>query len=192
MVQQFRALPYPRGLRRSVGMWAAAATLLVPAVGQAQGRGAPPRVAYDELADRQKEIDEILHRRPLASVVSARQLCASGISGEMIAAIDTAIGGGLPLRLADLCLANLTRSAREGRLEPIENHRAPAALAIDAGFMAGFAAREAVPADLPSMAALKPIAERCLAQREANTGLCSAAGYALGLRVRRGEAIRAG
>jgi len=192
MALQFRALPYPRGLRRTVGMWAAAAIFLMPVAGQAQAPAASAGPSHGELADRQKEMDEILYHRPIASVVSERQVCATGIRGEMLAALDAAISGGAPLRLADLCLAALTRAARAGRLEAVQNRRAPAALALDAGFMAGFAAREAMPAELPTMAALKVIAERCFAQREANAGLCSAAGYALGLRSSHGETVTPG
>ena len=162
---------------------AAGALAIVPAVAQAP---------YDELADRQAEMDEILNHMPLQRVIERRRLCASGITGELHDAVGRALGAGAPFRTADLCLAELTRAAREGRMEPITSSRAPAAAALDAGFMSGFRQGGPIPAGLPMMVALKPVAERCLAQREANVRLCSAAGFALGLRAYHGEIVRAG
>ena len=152
----------------------------------------PAAAQPDALAERRAQIADILTRMPVDRVFSRRQMCAWGISGEMDAAVERAFDSSLAGRLAEECLATLTRLAREGRAEPIQDNRAPAALAVDAGFMAGFRQGGAVPADLPGMATLKPVAERCLRQREANTRLCSAAGFALGLRASHGEVVTAG
>ncbi|MFA5970637.1 MAG: hypothetical protein WC816_15510 [Sphingomonas sp.] len=73
------------------------------------------------------------------------------------------------------------RDAHSDKLTP--------ALAFDRGFVTAFRKKEAVTPDLPGMAALKPLAERCLAQQELNTDLCSAAGYALGTRAYNGETV---
>lgn len=160
----------------------------------AAGSAVPtPAVAQgDTLAQRQARIDEILGRMPLPRVIARRQMCASGISGEMDAAIERALGTRSPNRLAEECLASFTRVAREGRTEPVRIDRATTALALDQGFMNGFRQAGPVPAGLPRMPELKAVAERCLAQREPNARLCSAAGFGLGMRAARDEIVTAG
>ena len=150
--------------------------------------------AHDLRGERQQEVNAILQSDRPASVASDRVMCATGIRGEMAGALGKAFGAAeLPNRVADLCLAALIRSARDGRFAlAIRENRAPSALAFDRSFMAAYQKREAMPSDLPSVATLKPIAERCLANNEPDTGLCSAAGYALGARVAHGEVIQPG
>lgn len=160
--------------------------------GVAANAPAAAQVAPSQLAERQARIQEILTRMPISSIVEQRRLCAAGFSGDLSNAVDRAFEQDSSLRLAEECIAYLTRSAREGRTAPIASQRAPAALALDGGFMNGFAQGGPVPAGLPGMIALKPIAARCLTGAEANARLCSAAGFALGLRAFHGEIVHAG
>jgi hypothetical protein len=54
------------------------------------------------------------------------------------------------------------------------------ALALDAGFTVAYRKSERYAPGMPQAAALKPIAERCLAQRERDLSLCFSTGYAYG------------
>lgn len=63
------------------------------------------------------------------------------------------------------------------------------ALAFDSGFVKGYLAGEALPAGTPTMATLLPVADRCLAQSEPNTQLCSSVGVVLGARAAHGELV---
>jgi len=153
---------------------------------------APVGAVPSDLTDRQKMIDTILYQRSIASVVEGRKLCASGVRAESMAALDRAFHSDLSAQLAEECIAYLIRAAREKRRERLSAARAPSAGAVDAGFMEGYTKADTIPPDLPSMAALKPLAQRCFAQTERNTELCSAAGYALGVRAAHGELVKAG
>jgi hypothetical protein len=163
-----------------------AALGLVPGIAQAVPQSTPA------LAELRAQVEETLTRRPIASVAARREMCAMGISGELDSTLDQAFNSQLSAALADECLANLTRLARAGRFAAVTSNRAPAAHAVDAGFMKGFQAHSPMPADLPSMATLKPVAQRCFAQREPDTQLCVAAGFALGLRTYHGETVSVG
>lgn len=141
--------------------------------------------------DLRAEVADILTTRPIDRIISGRALCASGARGRLAGAFDSIENAGPAQRVAVECIALLTRSARDGRLDPIRSNEAPSAAAIDAGFMAGYQQTGPLPGTLPGMAALRPIADRCLMQREVNVRLCSATGYALGMRARHGEVVQA-
>lgn len=75
---------------------------------------------------------------------------------------------------------------------PIGNDRAAvisAALAFDAGFTMAYGKGERPSPGMPDIAALKPIAELCLAQAEPNLSLCYSTGYVYGARAISGLAI---
>jgi len=65
------------------------------------------------------------------------------------------------------------------------------ALAFDAGFTNGYrdTKQQAAAAQLPTEAALKPLAERCLGLDESNLQGCYSAGYVFGLRAAGGELV---
>jgi hypothetical protein len=56
-----------------------------------------------------------------------------------------------------------------------------AALAFDAGFTVAYPKHDKYAAGMPTAPALKPIAQRCLSQREPDLSLCYATGYAYGV-----------
>jgi len=67
----------------------------------------------------------------------------------------------------------------------IGNQRAAivtAALAFDAGFTVAYRKGERHSAGMPDLQTLKPIAERCLSQSEADLALCFSTGYVYGAR----------
>ncbi len=75
---------------------------------------------------------------------------------------------------------------------PIGNQRAAAvtaALALDAGFTVAYQKGERMNAGMPPLAALRPIADRCLRQQESDLGLCYATGYTLGARAVSGQPL---
>lgn len=146
----------------------------------------------DLRAERQASLDARLTSDSIADIIRDRAGCASGSKVASVAQVRSLGGVDLP-DAADICVTAMIRLARERKLTPLRDTRTSAttpALALDAGFAAGFARAGAVPASLPSMATLRPIAERCLAQREPNVGLCNATGYAFGVRAANGEVVR--
>jgi len=77
---------------------------------------------------------------------------------------------------------------------PIGNGKAAVitpAWAFDAGLTVAHQQKPKPPARLPDVAAIKPTAERCLAQQETDLGLCYSTGYLYGLRAVNGLSITA-
>ena len=150
-------------------------------------------VAQDARTDKQGQIHYILSQGTPESAALTRQACAAGDQPTLIARARRAGFGGMP-DPSEICVASLTRLARDGSLDflrDITSDQPKPALAFDSGFVAAYRKHEPVAATLPSMAALKPVAERCFAQSEPNTALCSSAGYIYGARTAQGETITA-
>lgn len=154
--------------------------------------GSAVQAAPQNLRDeRQGTLEYLLTQASPEIVERARVHCLSGEQPSMIAQ-SRALGARALPDAADYCITVLIRSARDGNLTPLRRAdatQATAASAIDNGFMVGYRKGEEVPSDLPNMVTLKPIAERCLMQREPHIGLCYSTGYAFGLRASHGELI---
>ena len=113
-------------------------------------------------------------------------------SGDMPALLDRNRKAGLTdvPDVAVYCVAALTRLGRDGTLgflRDSQSAQAKPALSFDTGFVTAFRRRDPVTPDLPDLAALKPVAERCLSQSEADRAVCTAAGQIIGARVAQGE-----
>lgn len=146
--------------------------------------------ARDLRAERQRSLDELAYSSA-ADAARDRAACATGQQPGAITRIRAAGGVSLP-DAADLCVTVLSRLGRDGTLGFVRDPRNPAltpALAFDNGFVTAYRRREPIPAGLPGMAALRPIAERCLAQTEPDTDLCFSAGYGYGVRAANGERV---
>jgi hypothetical protein len=147
----------------------------------------------DVRAARQRELNEILTSPLTRKYVKAlRRSCASGNAPQALGRQRSAGISETP-DPADACVTALTRLGREGLLgfvrDPQHTGTTPA-LSFDSGFVSAYLKREALSPQLPTMAVLKPIAERCLAQSETNIALCNAAGYGFGARAVHGETVR--
>jgi len=145
----------------------------------------------DSRAERQWTIRHLLSDSSSEGVVRERASCASGEQPASIALRRQAGTIGLP-DAADYCVTLLTRLGRDGGLGFVRDARNSALtspLAFDNGFVTAYQRREPIPAGLPGMAALKPVAERCLAQMERDTDLCFSAGYGYGVRAANGETV---
>ena len=134
------------------------------------------------------QLQVILFDIKAADVASLRSGCAMGLAPKY-AADARAAGIDSPDGSA-WCVTVLTRAGRDGTLgyvrDPRSSKPTPAG-SFDSGFVSGYIKNGAVPASAPSMGTLMPIAERCLAQSEADLDLCSAAGQILGARAAHGE-----
>lgn len=142
-----------------------------------------------EVALRQQRLylQRVLTVDPVASVTGLRRVCASGEQPQRIAMTRKAGLASSP-DATELCVAALARLGREGALSYLQDtHGSTSAIRFDAGFVTAYVRRQPIPANLPTMGALKPLAERCLAQAEPNHERCYSAGYAFGLRVAQGE-----
>lgn len=152
----------------------------------------PPLLAAqrDLIAERQAFLAS-LATDPIATIEQDRAICASGKQPAVIAKNRSLGAVNLP-DAADYCMVVLHRLASEGKLGPIRDSRTASptpAIAIDTGFAAGYSAKIASLGSLPTMVALRPIAERCLRQVEPNIRLCYSAGYAFGARMAQGETV---
>lgn len=146
------------------------------------------------VAQRQAMLNDLLGFTSPRSIASDRLACLSGEMAKGIA-LARARGSSAMPDAADYCVTVLTRSARDGVRSLLEDARSSgptSASALDNGFMLAYAKGEPIPAGLPSMATLKPIAERCLAMAEPNVRLCYATGSAFGRRAARGELVIVG
>lgn len=97
---------------------------------------------------------------------------------------------GHPASYENLPSAIAAAAMRGGKQVDIGNQLAASispALALDAGFTVAFQKHERATAGMPGLAALKPIAERCLSQQEPDLGLCYATGYTYGARAASGQ-----
>lgn len=145
---------------------------------------------HDPRVDRQDFLESLLTTDRLTDIQEDRARCAGGIMAKQIPIYRGLGRVNLP-DVGDYCVTVLIRLGREGILNPISDKtgKVTGAIAFDTGFTAAFGQAPASPS-LPTMAALKPIAERCLAQAEPNLKLCYSAGFAFGARSARGETIR--
>lgn len=145
--------------------------------------------AQDTRSSSRTEISWLLTSAPQDTVTRERGNCASGREPASVRQQRNAGFRGVP-DAADSCAAVLTRLGRDGVLgfvtDPRTNVPTPA-VAFDTGFVTAFRRAEALPAELPGLAAIKPVVERCLAQAETNTKLCFSVGYTYGLRAANGE-----
>ena len=138
------------------------------------------------------ERDNVLSGLDAKRVVQRRSDCATGQAPAQRAKLAAA--GFKTLGVGAYCVTVLTRLGRDGTLGYVRdpNSGAPKpAIAFDGGFVSGYRSREALPANAPAMAALLPVADRCLNQAETDTALCTAAGHMLGARSVRGELVPA-
>ena len=148
-----------------------------------------PVASAQSAADQRWHINAILAEKDPDAIRTERAQCALGRAPTLIAKWR-GLGASMLLDAAPWCIAVLTRAGRNGTLSYVRDPSNPSltpALSFDNGFVAGYSKKANIPADAPSMAALQPVAERCLGQREADTELCNAAGYAIGARAARGE-----
>lgn len=109
---------------------------------------------------------------------------------ELLASLGSGVAGydALPAAIAAAVLK--TKSDRI----PIGNGKAAIitpAWAFDAGLTVAYQQKPKPPARLPDLATVKPVAERCLAQQEADLGLCYSTGYLYGMRAVNGLSITA-
>ena len=158
--------------------------LLVPTIALGQS-------PQDLRQQRQLSLESSLSIDTAADIARERAKCASGGTPARIARLRSLGAMTLP-DAADYCITVMIRSAQDGvrrQLQDTTTAGPTPATALDSGFMAAYGRAEAMPADLPSMATLRPVAERCLAQAEAHTSLCYSAGYAFGLRAAHGEVV---
>ncbi len=137
------------------------------------------------------ELEVILHDTGSDDVARMRSSCAMGLTPSHLAEIGAAGRRNLP-SVGAWCVTVLTRTGRDGQLGYVRDSRSDQltpALAFDSGFVKGYLAGEALPAGTPTMATLLPVADRCLAQSEPNTQLCSSVGVVLGARAAHGELV---
>ena len=141
--------------------------------------------------DRSGDVQFLLGVASAETVARVRGGCASGQEPANRALLKQAGVTDLP-DMVDSCVAALTRLGRDDALGYLRNPQSAAAtpaLAFDGGFVGAYRKGDAIPAALPSMAAVKPIAGRCLAQAEHDTELCASAGYVYGTRIANGESV---
>ncbi|MEJ7928233.1 hypothetical protein WG908_15910 [Sphingobium sp. AN641] len=147
-------------------------------------------VAVPAMADvLEMERDNILRGLTRQQVAGHRQLC---VTGAMQPVVDRERSAGFRrLSTGAYCVTVLTRAGRDSTLRyvTLKTRQATPAVSFDTGFVSGYLKREALPSDAPPMAPLLPVADRCLAQSEPNTRLCSSVGYVLGARAARGELV---
>jgi hypothetical protein len=172
---------------RCVAMLMGAALCTLPQLAAAQDT----RDSRADHGDRQNIIASVLAQEAPDFVNAIRGNCAAGRETAWIAQRHAAGAWWIP-DAADYCVAALTRIGRDGTLSYVHDGRsqkATPAESFDTGFVTAFRKHEAVTSELPTMLAMKPLAERCLAQAEPNTALCSAVGYAFGVRAASGETV---
>jgi hypothetical protein len=137
-------------------------------------------------------IQEILTTRPLSKVVADREMCASGVIGQLKTAVDQAFAGDLRTSLADECVAYLVRLGHENDLDFLkgpDSSPSSASGSFDTGFVTAYHKAEQPPPNLPTVDTLRPIAIRCFEQTEPDAQLCYSVGYAYGLRAAQGEQV---
>lgn len=146
-------------------------------------------VLAQSAADQRWHVADILSRKDAKAIQAQRAECAVGRAEAGIANARR-LGVQTVPDAAIWCIATLTRAGRDGNLGYVRdpsNPKLTPALAFDNGFVTGYNKRASLPTDAPSMATLQPVVARCLGQREPDTALCNAAGYAVGARAARGE-----
>lgn len=147
--------------------------------------------AKDERAERQASLDDMLTIAAASNIADYRDSCAAGRRLTSIAR-SRALGMTSLPDAVDMCITALIRTAKDGTLRYLRNTDGSItpALALDTGFVAGYDKAGSVSA-LPTLDALRPKAERCLAQAVADTDLCYSIGYAYGVRAAAGETVLA-
>jgi hypothetical protein len=143
-------------------------------------------------AERQALLDALLGQFEMDVITRDRRLCAGGQQPEVIARKRSLGATSLP-DAADYCVTVLIRLARDGRLSAVKDTHSSTptpAISLDTGFVTGYRQGGALAAALPTMATLRPIAERCLRQAEPDADLCFSTGFAFGLRAFHGEVVR--
>jgi len=154
------------------------------------GFGLAVAMASAAVASTQSFLDNLLSDTSADRIAVMRSSCALGRGPNLRKRLTDADVEAPPT--GAWCVTVLIRTGRDGALgyvrDPSTNALTPS-LAFDSGFVGAYLKRGALPAGAPSMAALLPVAERCLGQQEPNTKLCSSAGYMIGLRAARGETV---
>lgn len=138
----------------------------------------------------QGELNALLSSASRDEIAKGRAACATGNAGSWQQMLRES-GFQSPPPGA-WCVTVLTRAGRDGTLRYVRDPNASGlspSFAFDNGFVGGYLDRIAIPATAPPMAALLPVADRCLRQQEPNTKLCTAAGYMLGARTAHGEVV---
>lgn len=175
-----------------VALLAARVALLVAALGLLTFDMVITRAHAQTGAGNAREVQEILTNRPLNRVIDGRRLCLTGVRGQSVVALDKAFASNITAGLADECVAYLVRLGRDGRLDYLANSNGSppnSPLSFDEGFVVAYRKAERIPAELPTVATLRPYAVRCLTQAEPDTKLCNAVGYAYGARAALGETV---
>lgn len=133
--------------------------------------------------------NSILYEQTRKEVATQRTKCATGAMADSTRRLLAA--GFRTLPTGAYCVTVLTRAGRDGTLRyvTIKGGETTPALAFDTGFVSAYLKGEALPAGLPTMAAVLPIADRCLDQQETNTRTCGLVGQVLGARAARGELV---
>lgn len=141
-------------------------------------------------ASQQDELTRVLTTTHPDKIAGMRASCAIGSAAKNHQMLVKAGFEAAPV--GAWCVTVLTRAGRDKTLgfvrDPNSNASTPA-LAFDNGFVGAYLKHEPLPGGAPTMAALLPIAERCVRQLEPNNQLCTAAGHMLGLRAARGEVV---
>lgn len=161
--------------------------LAIGVLSASMASAAPPR---DLRAERQQSLNANLSAALPQAIARGRASCAMGEQPTNTIRLRS-VGFADEPDAADVCVTILTRLGREGSLGYVRDPRSSTvqpALAFDQGFVAAWRNREST-VGLPTMAALKPTAERCLAQAEKDTDLCHSVGYAYGTRAANGELV---
>lgn len=163
-------------------------SLGLPLMAMAMMGNAAPQ---DLRAQRQAMLGHLLTVTASKNIARDRVDCLSGRAAKSIPRARLLGSQALP-DVADYCVTVLIRSARDGirsLLRDASSTAPTSASALDHGFMVAYAKNEPLPAGLPTMATLRPIAQRCLSLAESDVELCYAVGSAYGRRARLGETV---
>lgn len=149
-------------------------------------------MAQDRTTLRQRGIQWVLTSMDADTLYQLRTNCVAGDPALGTLTVVNATAGGFALTAAELCVTVLTRLGRDGTLSFVRDARGGSvtpAVAFDAGFVASYRKGGAIDRRLPTIGALRPVAERCLAQKERDNDVCYAAGQAFGVRAYNGETV---
>jgi len=133
--------------------------------------------------------DSLLQEEPREKIAAQRLVCATGEMADSTARLVSA--GFNTLSTGAYCITVLTRAGRDGTLHyvSLKSGETTPSIAFDTGFVSAYLKHDALPADLPAMATVLPVADRCLSRREPNSRLCGMIGQVLGARAALGELV---